>query len=181
MCVCVCFQSSKCFSSVAFLLNVSPKGRPAMGNWHVMRRDYLSFGFSLQVWNFMQNGAQFCEDLVQCVSCNSFYPLLLIVVYYVSVVFTSPIEAAGRDHRPHRAECVCVLDSGKTLHTGQPQSMSCLSHARTTNMLNMTTIKIRMKNEMLERHPCIRGCSFVRLFVCSFVRFLFRFIMYRGL
>lgn len=77
-----------------------------MGNWLVLRRDYLFFGLSLQVWDCMQNGAQFCEDLVQRVSCNSFCPLLPMVVCYVSVVCTSPIEAAWRDHGPHCAECV---------------------------------------------------------------------------
>lgn len=34
-----------------------------MGDWHVLRRDYLSFGFSLQVWDFMQVVLSFVKIL----------------------------------------------------------------------------------------------------------------------
>lgn len=142
MCVCV-------FSPVIlFLLMLFIKCHPQrltrihhpMVNHHVLKDRSHLYSFS----SFCPNPLSSVKILfnVFCITVS-----VLQLFCYLSVV-SSPNEAAWRDHRPHGAQCVCLPKSGKTLHTGQPQGMSCLSHTQTTNMLNMTTRKIEMKSEM---------------------------------
>lgn len=169
----MCFQSSNVVCSDAFLLNVSLKGWADFAiQWEItvsLTTDLVSFFslillicFSLSLSVFYPSFSFFYQ-LCACRMVFTYKEYFLFNSFCIFPVRTcfpfaacsSQSQAAWRDNRPHGAQRAHLQYYGKSLHTGQPQSMSCLSYAHTTNMLTGCYLRGHREARQLARFSWI--------------------------